>query len=101
MRHKEHIWWVSATVLSLAAFSFFAGLGMRGLFERLTGRTAGESALAYTRVASADPRVADPDMRPRELYLEVLRKLQLYYVEPLPSGTDLAYGSIDHMLREL
>jgi len=104
MNQKEKVWWVSATVLSLAGFAFFAGLGMRGLFDRLTGRPMNAASVlnGYPRVASADPRVgAEPDMRPRELYLEVLRKLQLYYVETLPSDTQLAYGSVDAMLNSL
>ena len=104
MRRKEQFWWVSATVLSLSAFSFFAGLGLRGLYERLTDGTdaAGNSLLNYPRLASAAPRaVPDPDLRPGMLYTEVLKKLQVYYVEPLPADTKLALGSVDAMLNQL
>src|SRR5438045_4179565 len=99
MRQTQRVGWVSLTVISLAAFSFFAGLGLRGLISGVpNARQAADSALIYQRVASAAPRVADPDLRPATLYMEVLRKLQLYYVDPLPSNTKLALSSVDAML---
>jgi carboxyl-terminal processing protease len=103
MRRKEQVWWVSATVLSLAAFSFFAGLGMRGLYQRLTqSEHAAGSLLNYPRMASAAPRVVpDADMRPATLYMEVLNKLRVYYVDKLPDNTKLSYGSVDAMLAQL
>ncbi|HEU4754115.1 MAG TPA: S41 family peptidase [Armatimonadota bacterium] len=104
MRRKEQVWWVSATVLSLAAFSFFAGLGMRGLYQRLTQgeHASAGSLLNYPRMASAAPRVVpDADMRPATLYMEVLNKLRVYYVDPLPSNTQLSYGSVEAMLNDL
>src|SRR3569833_518925 len=103
MRRKEQVWWVSATGLSLAAFSFFAGLGLRGLFKGLRGMKGDRSTglLGYPRIASTTTRGIEPDVRPQTLYFEVLRKLQLYYVEQLPSNTQLAYGSIDAMLNSL
>lgn len=108
MRQNERIWWISATALSLAAFSYFAGLGVRGLYTRLSGdrRYADGKPVgvaSYPRFASAAPRVADPDasLRPATLYWEVLRKLNLYYVEQLPPDTRLAQGSVDAMLNQL
>jgi carboxyl-terminal processing protease len=103
MRRKEELWWISATVLSLAALSFFAGLGLRGLFSRLTPGelVSGDPRGNYPKLASADPRVGDPDMRPAVLFDEVMKKLRIYYVEPLPSGTQLAQGSVEAMLNSL
>lgn len=102
MRRNEQVWWVSATVLSLGAFSFFAGLGIRGLYDRLTNNAQAASLADYPRVASADARrVPEPGLKPAQLYYEVLKKLQLYYVEPLPNNTKLSYGSIDAMLNSL
>jgi carboxyl-terminal processing protease len=103
MRRKEQLWWVSATVLSLAAFSFFAGLGLRGLFERLTQNPHSDAAFwNYPRIASAAPRfAADPNLKPAALYWDVLNKLRVYYVEKLPSNTQLSYGSVDAMLNQL
>src|SRR5437868_5953961 len=102
MRQTQRVGWVSLTVLSLAAFSFFAGLGLRGLINGMpNARLAAERDSFYQRVASAQPRVADPDLRPATLYMEVLRKLQLYYVDPLPSNTKLALSSVDQMLAHL
>src|SRR5687768_5532361 len=99
MIRKEQIWWASLTILSLAAFSFFAGLGLRGLISRLSDTP--ESARAdYPRLASAVPQVPDTNLRPGQLYNDVLQKLKVYYVEPLPPKTELAYGSIEFMLNE-
>jgi C-terminal peptidase prc len=103
MRRNEQVWWVAATALSLAAFSFFAGLGLRGLHQRLTQtEPTSASIFTYPQIASAAPRaVPDPDLKPGALFHEVLQKLKVYYVEPLPSGTKLSYGAIDAMLNEL
>jgi carboxyl-terminal processing protease len=101
MRRKEQVWWVSATVVSLGAFSFFAGFGLRGLFDGMRGQRSGSSLNGYPKLASAAPRVPDPNLQPKTLYWDVLRKLQLYYVEPLPAGTTLALGSVDAMLNQL
>lgn len=103
MGRKDQVLWVSATVLSLGAFSFFAGLGMRGLYGKLT-RGGGERAnglLGYPQVASAAPRIDAGSLQPQQTFYEVLRKLRLYYVEPLPSNTALSYGSVDAMLNSL
>lgn len=104
MKQKDQVWWVSATVVSLAAFSFFAGSGMRGLMIQLgSSARADEADKSYPKYASAAPRGlgADVDLKPMELYEDVLRKLRLYYVEPLPADTTLAYGSIEAMLNSL
>ena len=102
MRQKEQVWWVSATVLSLSAFSFFAGLGLRGLHARLSpSPTLTDSLLGYPRLASAAPRIPDPDVSPATLYFEVLQKLHLHYVEKLPSNNELAHGSVEAMLNSL
>jgi carboxyl-terminal processing protease len=100
MGRKDQLWWVSATVLSLSAFSFFSGLGLRGLYDRLKG---GEQSglLGYPQVASAAPKVPQESLAPQQLFYEVLRKLRLYYVEPLPENTTLSYGLIDTMLNSL
>ncbi len=103
MRRREQMGWVTATVISLAAFSFFAGLGVRAVVQRLIPPAGGgDEPLSYPRVASAVPGVgAETDLRPTTLFLDVLRKLQLYYVEPLPPPTELAYGSVQAMLHAL
>jgi carboxyl-terminal processing protease len=102
MRQTQRVGWVSVTAISLAAFSFFAGLGLRGLISGVPkGKRAADSSVVYQRFASAAPRVADPDLRPATLYMEVLRKLQLYYVDPLPSNTKLATSSVEAMLARL
>ncbi len=100
---KNQVWRVSATVLSLTAFSYFAGLGVRGLYGRLSqSEHADERTFStYTRVASANPRVSEPDLRPLQLYTEVLKRLQAYYVESLPADSILARGSVDAMLNQL
>ncbi|MFN3649060.1 MAG: S41 family peptidase [Armatimonadota bacterium] len=99
MRQREPIWWVGATVAVLAGFSFFSGLGIRGLYAQVaSGR---EDVSNLPKLASTAPRVPDPDLRPAELYWDVLHKLQLYYVEPLPPKSKLAYGAIDTMLNQL
>jgi carboxyl-terminal processing protease len=99
MGRKDQIWWVSATVMSLAAFSFFAGLGLRGLYERLAGRAPNGALSGYPQVASTAQRV--DGLKPMQLYWDVLNKLRLYYVETPPSGSVLAYGSVDAMLSSL
>jgi carboxyl-terminal processing protease len=101
MRHRDQVAWLTVTVSSLAAFSFFAGLGLRGLLVNLTDRAASGREAGYPRLASAAPRLPDPNLRPSSLFFEVLKKLKLYYVEPLPPDTELAYGSIEAMLNEL
>lgn len=101
MGRKDQIWWVSATVLSLGAFSFFAGLGMRGLYGRLTRGDQANGLLGYPQVASAAPQVEPGSVQPQLTFYEVLRKLRLYYVEPLPSNTTLSFGSVDAMLNSL
>lgn len=100
MGRKDQIWWVSATVLSLSAFSFFAGLGMRGLYGRLTRGEQANGLLGYPQVASA-AQVEPGSVQPQLTFYEVLRKLRLYYVEPLPSNTVLSLGSVDAMLNSL
>jgi len=101
MRRKEQVWWVSATVVSLGAFSFFAGFGLRGLFDGVRGERSGSALSGYPKLASAAPRVPEPSVRPQTLYWEVLKKLQLYYVEALPPNNSLALGSIEAMLTQL
>lgn len=103
MRQREHVWWVSATVMSLAGFSYFAGLGMRGLTYHLTGdRHASGLGPGYLKIASAAPRVpAEPDLRPADLYMDVLQKLRSWYVEPLPTNTHMARGAAEAMLSKL
>jgi C-terminal peptidase prc len=92
---------VSATVVSLGAFSFFAGFGLRGLFDGVRGERSGSALSGYPKLASAAPRVPEPSVRPQTLYWEVLKKLQLYYVEALPANNTLALGSIEAMLSQL
>jgi C-terminal peptidase prc len=101
MRQKEQVWWISATVLSLGAFSFFAGFGLRGLFDGVRGGRNADGLSGYPKLASAQPRVSGSNISPQTLYWDVLKKLQLYYVEPLPSNNTLALGSIDAMLNQL
>lgn len=100
---KNQVWWVSATVLSLTTFSYFAGLGVRGLYSRLNDPepTESRSISPYPRLASVNPRVSEPDLRPLQLYTEVLKRLQAYYVDPLPNDSLLARGAIDAMLAQL
>ncbi len=101
MKQKEQVWIVSATCLSLAGFSFFAGYGARYLYSNLAhgGRLAG-SPLGL-QLASAQPRGLGPDLRPAELYMEVLKKLQVYYVEQLPNESQISLSSVDYMLNQL
>lgn len=101
MGRKDQVWWVSATVLSLSAFSFFAGLGMRGLYQRLTRGEQANGLLGYPQVASAAPRIDPGSVQPQQTFYEVLRKLRLYYVEPLPAPTVLSFGAVDAMLNSL
>jgi C-terminal peptidase prc len=101
MRQNEQVWWASATVLSLGAFSFFAGFGLRGLFDGVRSGRAGDSINGYPKLASAAPKGSGPNLSPQTLYWDVLKKLQLYYVEPLPNHDALALGSIDAMLNQL
>ncbi|MCC2672090.1 MAG: hypothetical protein K0Q72_4562, partial [Armatimonadetes bacterium] len=93
MRQKEQVWWISATVVSLGAFSFFAGFGLRGLFDGVRGGRSADGLTGYAKLASAQPRVSGPNISPQTLYWDVLKKLQLYYVEPLPANNTLALGS--------
>jgi C-terminal peptidase prc len=101
MRQKEQVWWISATVVSLGAFSFFAGFGLRGLFDGVRGGRSADGLTGYAKLASAQPRVSGPNISPQTLYWDVLKKLQLYYVEPLPANNTLALGSIESMLNQL
>lgn len=101
MRQNEQVWWASATVLSLGAFSFFAGFGLRGLFDGVRSGRAGDAINGYPKLASAAPKGAGPNLSPQTLYWDVLKKLQLYYVEPLPNHDTLALGSIEAMLNQL
>jgi carboxyl-terminal processing protease len=101
MRQNEQVWWASATVISLGAFSFFAGFGLRGLFDGVRGSRGGDAINGYPKLASAAPKGSGPNLSPQTLYWDVLKKLQLYYVEPLPTHDALALGSIDAMLNEL
>jgi carboxyl-terminal processing protease len=101
MKMNKQSGWVSITVVGLAAFSFFAGLGLRGLVYRM-GDTGAETADSiYPKIASAAPRLPDPDLRPALLFRDVLNKLRINYVDELPANTDLAHGSIDYMLNRL
>src|SRR5437588_6737321 len=103
MNQNDRVWWVSAAAVSLTAFSFFAGLGVRGLYSRLNnGRYGAARSIAlYPQLASTKPSVPDPDTKPATRYWEVLRRLNLYYVEQLPPDTKLAQGSVDAMLNQL
>lgn len=104
MMQKDRIWWVSGTALALTGFSYFAGSGVRQLYtdlSRSSARNSSRSPLTSPQYASASPHVPDADLRPATLYMDVLKKLQLYYVEQLPTNTKLAYGSIDAMLNQL
>ena len=102
IERQERAWWWTTSLLVLAAFSFLSGLGMRGLYQHLS--KAGVSTAnrnEYPRIASAAPRVPDPDIQPEWLYREVLSKLRNFYVEALPSRTVLASGSVQQMLEDL
>jgi carboxyl-terminal processing protease len=95
---------LATTALSLSAFSFAAGFGIRGLATMMTsGRFSPPTARAttYARLASTAPSRPDVDLRPAELYKDVLNKLHIFYVEKLPPETELARGSIEQMLAEL
>ncbi len=105
MKRNKRTLWLTTTVLSLSAFSFAAGFGIRSLAavmtnDRLGGSLANRLA-NLPRFASAGQNATDPDLRPAELYKDVYNKLHLFYVEPLPSETKLAEGSIDQMLAAL
>jgi len=96
--------WLATTALSLSAFSFAAGFGIRGLASMIvTSRLSPAARVAgLERLASAQPGRPDgPDLRPAELYKDVLNKLHLFYVEKLPGESELARGSIEQMLTEL
>lgn len=104
-RNRRTLWFV-ATGLSLSAFSFAAGFGIRNLASMTFGGRLPMSAARlanYTQVASAAPGAgaADPDLRPAELYKDVYNKLHVFYVEPLPNEDRLAEGSISEMLAHL
>src|SRR5207248_6635603 len=61
VRETQRVGWVSLTVVSLAAFSFFAGLGLRGLINGMpTARQAGDRESIYRQYASTKPQVSDP-----------------------------------------
>src|SRR5688500_9141845 len=102
IERQERAWWWTTSLLVLAAFSFLSGLGMRGLYSHLSkaGVTASNRS-EYPRIASAQPRVPDPEIQPEWLYREVLNKLRNFYVEALPSRTVLASGSVQQMLEDL
>src|SRR5205823_5928475 len=102
-RRNQRVIWLAGTTLLFSAFSFAAGFGVRGLAGLVTsGRLAqGGAAGVGTRLASAAPGADEPDLRPAELYKDVYNKLHLFYVDPLPSDTQLAEGSIEQMLAEL
>src|SRR5207248_5837281 len=98
--------WLASTTLFFSAFSFAAGFGIRGLYGLVaTGRFAPGNLTAGrgfgTRLASTSPGAGEPDLRPAELFKDVYNKLHLFYVDPLPSESKLAEGSIDQMLSEL
>ena len=103
MKQKEQVWVVSATCLSLAGFSFFAGYGARYLYSNLArnGRAAAGSPVGFQVASAAQPKGLGPDLRPAELYMEVYKKLQVYYVEQTPGDTAIALGSVDAMLNQL
>lgn len=102
MQRNEQVWVVSATVLSLAAFSYFAGLGLRGVLTSAAQAQRNTEGLGgYPKVASASGGVPAPDLRPMETFRAVLQKLQLYYVEALPPNPVLAHGSVEAMLAQL
>jgi len=101
MRQNEQVWWASATVISLGAFSFFAGFGLRGLFDGVRSGRGSDAINGYPKLASAAPKGSGPNLSPQTLYWDVLKKLQLYYVEPLPAHDALALGSVDAMLNQL
>ncbi len=102
MRRREQFMWISAMVLCLAPFAFFAGLGMRGLYRSFaTERLDTGAGDGLTRLASANPRVPDTDTRPQFLYMDVLNKLKLWSVEGVPNDTRLAHGSVEAMLNSL
>jgi carboxyl-terminal processing protease len=107
MARKKRTLWMVAVALCLSAFSFAAGFGIRGLTTLVTsgkfslGVARGLAAAGYPRVASAAPGAGEPDLRPAELYKDVYNKLHVYYVEPLPSDTRLAEGSVESMLASL
>ncbi len=100
MRRREQLLWVSALVLCLAPFSFFAGLGFRGLYRSLSDTPRGLGP-GYPRLASAAPRAAEVDAKPQLLFADVLSKLRYYSVEPLPPDNRLAHSSVEAMLNSL
>lgn len=80
--------------------AFTSGILVRRATEFLTERGRVFDALG-TQYASAGGQLPDPDLRPSELFAEILRKLHLYYVSELPSDSALAYGAMERMLTEL
>ncbi|MBI3910742.1 MAG: PDZ domain-containing protein [Armatimonadetes bacterium] len=92
----QRSFWLAATVTSLMAVSFLSGLGLRRLYSLVVR----PDLLSSLRFASTS--TGDPDLRPSTLYYEALRRLEAYYVEPLPADkTAMANGAIEGMLALL
>lgn len=101
MLRSLRLWRVSAAATALIGICFFAGI-----FTRVAlGGTRPVNAAAepeYVRLASAAPQVpGDPSIDRAKLFYDVLNKLRIYYVDPLPSDTTLAMGGVEGLLQPL
>ncbi len=93
------LWLVALGVSSVSAFTFAAGIGVRSILRPPGVRLDRDGAGAYPRIASADPAFSPrDDLRSATLYLEVLHKLRVYYVEPLPTNSELSAGTMEALL---
>jgi len=97
MKRKQQFFWATLTTLSLTGFSFAAGFGLKGLYQNFTKTAARSNPLFASRTLFAP----DADLKPSAVYNDVLQKLEMFYVEKLPSDTLIATGSIDNMLLAL
>src|SRR5438270_2240572 len=109
MKKRRELLWLSASTAALLLFSFTAGYGLRELYALARGGAGtplrAGAAAAWAQFASragvGGGVVADPDMGPPQLYVEVLDRLRTLYVDKLPDNTLLSYSSIEQMLSAL
>lgn len=96
-------WRMAALTMGAVGFCFFGGVLARASFAgRAAAHTESDESDGYTRVASAVLQApAEPRLRPHQLFSDVLQKLRIYYVEPLPKSGTLALGAADAMLAQL
>lgn len=90
-------------LVCLIAAAYFCGLGVRATHLRLRTDAVhahlGDERLL--RVASTKPPIREMSLRPLQLYTDVYKRLEAVYVDPLPSDTELALGSLQAMVNSL